>query len=171
MSNKKIVWIDDNEYTMKTVVNNLFEELWKREIKSEIYIFGDYTISESTYNKEEAIKNLNSVTYDKFISFLINQNYINDDSKVNENWYLINSETTDKSSANIATDKMHILDQYKEIIIGWKDFEKYDKDFKSFLEEYDLKRLVDDLIIDKKDIIMLDLCLMQNDLSKLYGEN
>lgn len=171
MSKNKVVWIDDNEFTMKTVVNNIFEELWEQGIKSEIYIFGDYASSESNYNKAEAIKNLNSVTYDKFISFLINQNCIDDDPSVNGKWYLINSKSSDKSSANIATDKIDILDKHKEIIKKWKELEKFNKDSKSFLVEFDLQDLVNDLIVDKSDIIMLDLCLMQNDLSKLYEVN
>ena len=43
---KRVIWIDDDESAMKAVIQNIFPQLWDKEISSEIYIMGDYAPSE-----------------------------------------------------------------------------------------------------------------------------
>lgn len=165
---KKAIWIDDNESAMKSVVSEIFEPLWKKDIKSEIYIFGDEAISRGNYDRAQAIDNLNVVVYDKFITYLIDSNLINDDKAVKEKWKLINSkeEIGEIGESDVAKNKKDIFEKHKETIQQWKDFIPT----KGTIELEGAEDIVNDFVDNTsgdETVFLIDLCLIEDDLNKL----
>lgn len=90
---KRVIWIDDDESAMKAVIQNIFPQLWDKEISSEIYILGDYAPSELNYEHDEnSINNVNQAIYQTFINYLINSKLINQEDDVRKKLYLLGLE-------------------------------------------------------------------------------
>lgn len=92
---KQIIWIDDDTFAMKKVVDYLFAQLWDNHIKSFIYILK---------NNNEMADDLNATIYDRFIYFLIDKNFIFDEEKCKPyNRLLISSEQNRNTSGSDIT--------------------------------------------------------------------
>lgn len=183
---KKVIWIDDSEIAMKEVVQNIFPELWDKDIKSEIYIFGDDV--DGNYDETAAINDLNYSVYDTFISYLIEYNLINDPDKSAEKLKLIKKDESDSQNlkSEIVLNKKEILSQHQNEISAWRK-EKIlsDKEKKEMIscesKDFDLKKIVseifgktdiDDINKDKELLcIMIDLCIIKGDYEKLIKDD
>lgn len=176
---KRIIWIDDSELLMKNVVSDVFVKLWEGNIKSEIFIMGDYDLKKKKYNRSEAISDLNSVIYDKFISFLIDKDYIEKESMVRKKWFLINSDEEISTNSNVATNKEGILEKYNDIITSWKECRGNIRKTEIQSDKFSVKKIANGIIDDIREVsdniedilIMLDLCLLFDDYIKLTNQN
>ena len=90
----QIIWIDDDTFAMKKVVNYLFAQLWDKNIKSYIYILKD---------DDEMVRDLNTTIYDQFIYFLIDKGYIynGDKCQMCDNLVISSEQNRDISGADI----------------------------------------------------------------------
>lgn len=106
-----VVWIDDLVNVMKEVVSYVFPSLWEHDITSYICI---------TNKSEDALKELNRIIFDQFVSYLIDKKFIDDDDKIVEREHLVITmpETKDKDipTADIAVDISDLFVKYKDII-------------------------------------------------------
>ena len=106
-----VVWIDDLVNVMKEVVSYVFPSLWERDITSYIYI---------TNKSEEALKELNQRIFDHFVSFLIDNNFIDNTDKIAEKEHLVitmpETKAKDIPTADIAVDISDLFVKYKDII-------------------------------------------------------
>ena len=159
---------------MKDVVSNIFWDLWKMNIRSEIFIMGDDADRHHNIDHNDAIADLNRVTYDKFISFLIGEGYIENEKEIRAHWPLINMQDGIIPHADTASNQMIILEKNFDVVNSWKHLNK--SDISS--NEYSVEEIVNsilNLISDKKNysnvIIMLDLCLIENDYKKLSSND
>lgn len=170
------MWIDDSERDMKEVVSDVFWDLWKMNIRSEIFIMGDDADIHHNINHKDAIADLNRVTYDKFISFLVGEGYIENEAETRAHWPLINMQDGIIPHSDTASNQMTILENNFDVVNVWKHLNKSDIDISSI--DYSVEEIVNSilkLISDKNDysnvIIMLDLCLIENDYKKLSSND
>lgn len=168
----KVLWIDDNCNEMKTIVSNIFVKLWAEDIRSDIYIFGDFALRSNDIQRNDEISELESAIYDKFVSFLIEKDFINNDDKIKEKWSLISSKKYNGQEINfdIVKNKKSLLDKHRECIDMWKRINSLEdkKDKEENLEDL-TQNLTDDLLKDLNgvNVILLDLCLLEKDFDKL----
>lgn len=117
---ERIIWIDDDEKMMQDVVSDVFEELWQMQIRSEIFIMGDDCSENNQIDHNSRIVELNRVTYDRFISFLISNGSIDNENSVKSYWPLINSNKEIQPYSDIVTNNNDIIESNCEIIDKWK---------------------------------------------------
>ena len=99
---KKVLWIDDSPRDLEYIVVPVVKNLWEKGIKSYMYIFGDFEKENSNrtdleFNK--LIDHLNEVISSKFINYLIENDFINNNDKIKEKYILINNDK-DESNNN-----------------------------------------------------------------------
>lgn len=113
---KSVVWIDDNVNVMKEVVSYVFPRLWCNEITSYIGF---------TSKPGDALKDLNRIIFDQFVSYLISEDIINDNEKITTKEHLVKSldintgsDVSDKNIpiANVAVDISSLFENYQDNI-------------------------------------------------------
>lgn len=119
---KSVVWIDDNVNVMKEVVSYVFPSLWDKEITSYIAF---------TSKPGEALKDLNRIIFDQFVSYLISKDIINDDEKVISKVQLVKS-SKDKTASDVSDKNIPTADVAMDIS---SLFEKYQDNICAFYEK------------------------------------
>gem|GEM_PF-4573144 len=195
----KVIWIDDDPDAMRGVIPVIFRSLWKAKIKSEIYILGDYAkreknIPDDAFNRK--IKELNDVAFNEFISFLIDNNFMDDD-KATSQYHLINSNKNLKPESDIAINKnIELNENNKDTITDWKNIileksgsngsdneqtspemlKKYRELKDAQIEKnstvesenmYNVKSIFDRINMNDPKCVLIDLCLLEYDYKKL----
>lgn len=90
---KKVLWIDDSPKDLAYIVAPVVKKLWKKEVKSDMYIAGDFEKENSNMGYStfcQSIEQLNGIIASEFVNYLIENDFINniDDSK--QRYTLIN---------------------------------------------------------------------------------
>lgn len=173
--------------------------MWEKEIKSDMYIVGDFEKENSNMNDSmfnQSIKQLNELIASEFINFLIEENIINDDKKSHEKYKLINNKfnnnsdellmpTSDIASINIKGVSIfdNIMESWKKIdekiFITTNDSGEEQEDYSKISEYLKDNKLIGETInnimanIKKEsyDAIFIDMCLLKYDYKKLRDKN
>lgn len=152
MKKTEVIWIDDETSDIQNVVNKMFRKLWEEEIRSNIYIVTDKEERNKDLTKD--IDKLNEIIVQEFVNYLISKSWI-DNEKGDRAYALINSEDDVKShgftpKSDVTTNKSNIFRQASTLI---------QNDSTSKLSNvFDKEKC-----FQKDKIIMIDMCLSQND--------
>ena len=157
MNKTEVIWIDDKTSEIQNVVNKMFRKLWEKGIRSNIYIVED----EEQYHHKDLTKDidkLNEIIVQEFVNYLISKNWINDESG-DRAYSLINLKDNAKSrnftpKSDVTTNKSDVFRQVSSLI---------QNNSKSKLSSI----LDKEKCFQKDRIIMIDMCLSQNDFSIL----
>ncbi len=156
MNSTQIIWIDDKTSEIQNVVNELFKSLWENNIRSNIYIFAE----DSWYQQkmELDIKKLNEIIVQAFVNYLISNNWINT-KEGDEAYPLINlNDNVDSKNfipkSDVASNASHIFNEINKLIL-----ENDEQDLSTILTQENG--------FEKDRIIMIDMCLSQNDFFSL----
>lgn len=159
MKKTEVIWIDDETTEIQNVVNKMFRKLWEKEIRSNIYIV---KVKEEHYKDlTKDIDKLNEIVVQEFVNYLISKNWINNE-KGDRAYSLINLKGDTKSrdftpKSDVTTDKSDIF---------WQACSLIQNDSLSELSSvFDTEKC-----FQKDKIIMIDMCLSQNDFS-ILSEN
>lgn len=167
----RILWIDDWPEAMQEMLSTFFNDLWCKDIRSEIAIFGDANVSEKNISDEvfkDKINDLSLAVYSEFVAFLLSNNMTVDDLK--EKYKLIYdgeySLFESDPESDIVKDKRKLYQDIKD---------KYDnlKNDIDGITEFG-KELVDKLQLNNYKYVLIDLRLTHfgNDLyHKVYNES
>ncbi len=190
---KKVIWIDDDTNAMKEIVSNNFIPLWENDVISQIYIFGDAvrdidTLDKYKDNEKLAISDLNFAIFDRFVSFIIDKNIIDDEQKIQDNLkkvYMSSyNDIKENSECDVALSKSDVFLDNTECIEDWRKlrFDNNEDDDSNFVKlykesvekltegtEYLLKSLIDDN--EENIAVALDLCLLKDDYYKMCFES
>lgn len=195
----KVLWIDDSPNDLAYIVAPVVKKMWEKEIKSDMYIVGDFEKENSNMNDSmfnQSIKQLNELVASEFINFLIEENIINDDKKSHEKYKLINNKfinnsdellmpTSDIASINIKGVSIfdNIMESWKKIdekiFITTNDSGEEQEDYSKISEYLKDNKLIGDTINnimanikeESYDAIFIDMCLLKYDYKKLRDKN
>lgn len=196
---KKVLWIDDSPKDLAYIVAPVVKKLWKKEVKSDMYIAGDFEKENSNMGYStfcQSIEQLNGIIASEFVNYLIENDFINniDDSK--QRYTLINDgdnqETKQLSipTSNIASTNIKGISIPDDTMEAWKKINEkifitindsgneqidYSKVFKN-LEDNKLigdsiKNIIDNIKGKSYDAIFIDMCLLKDDYKKLSDKN
>lgn len=153
---KRILWIDDSPENMNDTLHLYIKELWKEDIRSDIFIFGNYDMKYNGYNegilniKVEALK---EAVFTEFIRFYLDNQRENEEIK--DYWHLINKMPYfEKKEIDIESDV--VIYHYSRL-----------NDFMSKLNEEnrkpddEIRALFDDINLSDYTHIVVDLCLTE----------
>lgn len=194
---KKVLWIDDSPKDLEYIVEPVVKKLWEKEIKSYMYIFGDFEKENSNRTDAEfnkSIEHLNDVISSKFINYLIENDFINNNDKIKEKYILINNEKNALKKLSITSDVARIdidgVSISNDILESWKkidekifiitnDSGKEKTDYSKIFDNLKDKELIGDKIdkiiesIKKEsyDAVFIDMCLLKDDYTKLKKKN
>lgn len=157
---KHVIWIDDDEGEMKTIIRNIFPKLWDKGISSEIYIMGSYAPSVHNYeHNEDSIKNVNRAVYDTFIDYLISSNLINQEDDIRGKLSLLGLDDINDNFLN----EVHVASNKNDLIspTGGSLNE---------IAQETANNIIHAISTDNnpgETVIMLDLVLLEHDYEKL----
>ena len=167
----KIIWIDDWPEAMQEMLSTFFNDLWDKEIRSEIAIFGDATVSEKHISDEvfkDKINDLSLAVYSEFVAFLLSNNM--NVEQLKKKYKLIYDGDYNvfesQPESDIVKDKRELYQELKD------EFDNLKKDIDSITEFG--KKLVDKLQLKNYKYALIDLRLTHfgNDLyNKVYDES
>lgn len=169
---KKAICVSNNYSGLKSSTLHVLAKLWDSDIRSDIFIFGDSDLNPCDVHMADELDKLRSKVYDRFISFLIDNDYIEHEEKIKEKWFLVSSKEYDGQviDFDIVKNKQGLLDRHKECIKLWKGIQSYDT-YSCQKEKYDslTQKLCDDLCdgLDDNSVIILDLWFLDGDFAKL----
>lgn len=156
MKSTQIIWIDDKTSEIENVVNEIFESLWEQDIRSNVYIFPEE--SRHKEKMENDIRKLNELIVQAFVNYLISKDWIDDD-KGDEAYQLINLNNNANADqfipeSDVAKNKFDIFNALNLEI--------------SKNEKIDLSSVLNiENEFEKDKIIMIDMCLSQDDFFSL----
>lgn len=184
---KHVLWIDDSPEGMQEIIQPIIRPLWEKEIKSSIYMFGDFDASMRRSTQEvfsEQIKETNQKLQNEFINFLVDNEFNNDEDAL-EKYYLINDEAENWNGnmkehslahdplSNAVKDmtnlmKMNVVQDWDNISLTLMPSDQEENPCPE-QSMNSVNKIIDLMNIsgDKYDIVLLDMVLLRDDLQKL----
>ena len=170
----KVLWLDDDAGKMESIVEGIIIQLWKRNIKSNVVLWGNgYIDDETSPDNSDSLKSLNELILDCYLDFCYEKSSSMYDNPFESYRDYINVPTDIKKSdiqtANIA-EKLNfkkdedILNFWGSDNIERKKIQTLENRTKPLIEE--LNNLVDD-----DDILALDMCLLKNEMDRIINGN
>lgn len=169
---KRAICVSNDYNGLKNSTLHVLTKLWGSDIRLEVYIFGNSDLNPYDKRKDDLLHELRSKIYDKFLSFLIDKDYIDHDEKVIEKLPLISLKeyTGDKIDLDVVKDKQGLLGRHEDCINLWNDIQTYDF-YEQHKEEIECltQKLCDDLCegLEDNSAIVLDLWLLDGDFNRL----
>ncbi len=161
-----VVWIDDDEIVMKEIVAYIFDKLWENRIKPLIYIMGNYSTQE---NIDKRIQELNRVIYDKFVSYLVD-NDLYMDEEIKEVESLVKEKQDNNPIADVAINKQSLLKNIHEDIMNlYNNHENSITVIENIVNEI-IKSVLENNKVSNV-YFAIDLCLLEDDLDRLSNKD
>lgn len=155
---KRILWIDDSPENMNDTLHLHIKELWKKDIRSDIFIFGNYDMKYNGYDEkilDVKVKALKESVFTEFIRFYLDNQCEN--VEIEHYWHLINkTDYSEAKESNAESDV--VINRYSKL----NNFMSKLKE-KNQKTEDEIRELFDGINLSDYTHIVVDLCLTESE--------